>query len=277
MVQGGIIFLVILGVWAFYLVPVVARELDERAKARAAEQSSDSARVLHRTPVDRDARRVVLTAGRPVVRDDLPARAAGPVEGVLRRAALQDRSATRLRAAGAVLGMVVLLVTGALAATSTLPWWSVTVPFAWVGAVLTAGAVAAAARRRRVQPPRGVVRMARSVPAVRRPSVLFDAQPAGLLSAPVATPLEAAAPQRAVAARPAVVSGAEWTPVQVPLPTYTTKTVAPRPPALPWSLPPLRPTSAEAAVAQAGAAPAAVEGAPTERDEAAEERRSAAS
>ena len=285
--SGGIIFLIILGVWALYLVPVILRELGERAQARAYDRDSDSARVLQRPPADRDARRVVLTAGRPVVRDDLPARPAGEVAMALREAARRERRATRLRAVAAVVGLVALVVTTVAAASSSLPWWSVAIAASWLGAVLAAGAVSAAARRRRGAPAIGAVRTATTRPVVRRATTVFDGR-TGATQAPV-LPV-APVSQQPVAGDARGSSGssgatvavetadAGWTPVSVPRPTYTAKTVSQRPPALPWSFPAVGPSAAEAVAASAAPVdvPVAGEHGADGIGDPAEERRSAA-
>ena len=271
--SGGVIFLIILGVWALYLVPVILRELGERAQARAYDRESDSARVLRRPPADREARRVVLTAGRPVVRDDLPARPSGEVAVALREAVRRDRQATRLRAGAALVGLVALLVTTVAAALSSLPSWSVALAGGWVGAVVAAGAVSAAARRRRGASVRSAGRPVAPGPVARRATTLFDDRQA---SAQATEPAEPVAPAVTEDSRATVAVRAvedSWTPVPVPRPTYTAKTVSQRPPALPWSFPPVGPTAAE--VAAVSSAPVEVPS-PDAAEEPSEERRSAA-
>lgn len=283
--SGGIIFLIILGIWALYLVPVILRELGERAQARVFDRESDSARVLQRPPADRDARRVVLTAGRPVVRDDLPARPAGEVAAALREGARRERRATRLRAVAALVGLVAVVVTTVAAAATSLPWWSVAIAASWLGAVLVAGAASAAARRRRGAPAiTPVARPTASRQVVRRATTVFDGR-TGATQAPV-EPAAAKAEQptsvqrsdRAGATVSVETADAGWTPVSVPRPTYTAKTVSQRPPALPWSFPAVGPSAAEAAAATAAPvdvpAPAAHPG--DLGDERGDERRSAA-
>lgn len=254
--SGGIIFLIILGVWALYLVPVILRELGERAQARAFDRESDSARVLQRPPADRDARRVVLTAGRPLVRDDLPARPAGEVAAALREGARRERRATRLRAVAALAGLVAVVVTTVAAGFTALPWWSVAVAGSWLGAVLAAGAVSAAARRRRGAPAISpVARPVTTRQVVRRATTVFDgrtgATQASVEPAAQAPQPEVDAPSRAGATVAVEAADAGWTPVSVPRPTYTAKTVSQRPPALPWSFPAVGPSAAEAAAATA--------------------------
>lgn len=289
--SGGIIFLIILGVWALYLVPEIVRELSARAQAQAFDRESDSARVLQRQPTRRDSRRVVLTAGRPAVRDDLPPRATGDVAVALRRTARQERRATRLRAVAAAAGAAVLLVAFVLALTTSLPWWSLAVPAGWLGAVLVAGALASARRRRRGSVPVAPARATAARQLARRATSVFDDRQAGATAAPSAAaaaadgpaavePTPVATPEVARDTAPVVASGDSWTPVSVPLPTYTAKAVSQHPPALPWSFPPVGPTSAEAAEAAAASA-AAVDSPVTrpaapDQDEHLDERHSAA-
>jgi len=230
---GGIIFLTILALWAFYLVPVLVKERASRLDSRAGDRTSPAVRVLQRPPALRPSHRVVLTADRPVVSDDLPARPTRDLAVRLRAEARTARVGVRARAAAALVGAVALLVAGPSSALGALPWWTVGVAGAWLAAVVVSGAVAASGRRRASATPVG--RTAALAPRAHRVATeVFDGRVARL-SAP-AVPVAAASDD---AARSVVAGqGEAWTPVQVPSPVYASKPVSHRPPALPWSMPP---------------------------------------
>lgn len=240
MPTGGIIFLTILALWAFYLVPVLVKERASRLDSRAADRTSPAVRVLQRPAAQRPSHRVVLTADRPVVSDDLPARPTRDLAVRLRAEARTARVGVRARAAAALVGVVALAVAGLSSAFGVLPVWTLAVAGAWLGAVLLSGAVAASARRRAAAAP---VSAAVALPprARRVATEVFDGRVARLSASTVAAP----ATGRALSGRPsadasqpgAVTEG--WTPVEVPSPVYVSKPVSHRPPTLPWSMPPV--------------------------------------
>lgn len=233
MPTGGIIFLTILALWAFYLVPVLVKERASRLDSRAGDRTSPAVRVLQRPPAQRPSHRVVLTADRPVVSDDLPARPTRDLAVRLRAEARTARVGVRARALAALVGVAALLVAGGATALGALPAWTVVVAAVWLAAVLGSGAVAASARRRAAATPVG--------PGVTLPprahrvaTEVFDGRVARL-SAPSAP---AARPAARTAQPAAAPLGEPWTPVEVPAPVYASKPVSHRPPTLPWSMPP---------------------------------------
>ncbi|MFC5381847.1 hypothetical protein [Aquipuribacter nitratireducens] len=236
---GGIILLVIVGLWAVYLVPVLVSERAARLENRDGDRSSAAVRVLERPAAQRPSHRVVLTADRPVVSDRLPARPTPDLAATLRERSRRDRLVTRVRGLAALAGLVGLLVTGVLLGVGVVPWWAPVLAGGWLVGAVASGAVAAASTRRRRSP---VVRTAADLPprARRVATEVFDAR-AGRSGAPLAPrPARPAASEVArPAERAAETSDGTWTPAEVPAPVYATKPVSHRPPALPWSLPPV--------------------------------------
>ena len=233
---GGIIFLTILALWAFYLVPVLVKERAARLDTRAGDRTSPAVRVLQRPPRQRPSHRVVLTADRPVVSDDLPARPTPDLAVRLRAQARTARVGVHARAVAAVVGAVALLVAGTGTGLGLLPGWTAGVAGAWFAAVVLSGAVAASGRRRAVATPVG--RAATLPPRAHRVATeVFDGRVARLsVGAPPAITSAATYP---LAARTALADrSVTWLPVQVPGPVYASKPVSHRPPALPWSMPP---------------------------------------
>lgn len=251
---GGIIFLTILALWAFYLVPVLVKERASRLDSRAADRTSPAVRVLQRPAAQRPSHRVVLTADRPLVSDDLPARPTRDLAVRLRAEARTARTGVRARAVGALVGVLALLVAGVSSALGVLPVWTLAVAGAWLAAVLASGAVAASARRRAAASP---VSAAVALPprAHRVATEVFDGRVARL-----SAPAGSAPAERAAARRPREVeAGAAdeaWTPVEVPSPVYASKPVSHRPPTLPWSMPPAADATSGAGPDVVGAEPA---------------------
>jgi len=283
---GGIIFVAILTLWGLYLVPVLVKERTARLDNRSGERSSSTLRVLQRPPAQRPSRRVVLTVGRPLVSDDLPARPTRDLAVALLAEARRARLGVRLRGAAALLGVVGLLVAVLGTAAGVFPGWTLALAGSWLIGVLAAGAVAAAVRRREVAPtarvnslPPRAYRVATEVfddRAVRSTATESALLPAVRSSAaigavtsdlsPAAVPMATDAPRE---------QAATWTPVEVPVPVYASKPVSRRPPALPWSMPPAAfPAEQAAPTEQAAPSEVAAQHHLGEADE--PERRSAA-
>ena len=237
---GGIIFLTILALWAFYLVPVLVKERAARLDSRAGDRTSPAVRVLQRPPTQRPSHRVVLTADRPVVSDDLPARPTPDLAVRLRAQARTARVGVHARAVAAVVGAVALLVAGTGTGLGLLPGWTAGVAGAWFAAVVLSGAVAASGRRRAVATPVG--RAATLPPRAHRVATeVFDGRVARLSAGvpPAITSAATSSTTYSLAARTALADrSSTWLPVQVPGPVYASKPVSHRPPALPWSMPP---------------------------------------
>lgn len=244
MPTGGIIFLTILALWAFYLVPVLVKERASRLDSRAADRTSPTVRVLQRPAAQRPSHRVVLTADRPVVSDDLPARPTRDLAVRLRAEARTARIGVRARALGALVGVVALLVAGLSSALGALPAWTVAVAGAWLAAVVVSGAVATSARRRAAAAPAS---SAVTLPprAHRVATEVFDGRVARLTGSSSSQPAVPRRPAARTAEQDglgervdATTTGEAWTPVEVPAPVYASKPVSHRPPTLPWSMPP---------------------------------------
>lgn len=261
--SGGIIFLGILTLWVVYLVPVLVRERTSRLESRAADRTSAAVRVLSRPAAQRPSRRVVLTPGRPVVADNLPARPTADLAAELRRSAERARLGTRIRGVAALVGVVALVATAIAFPAGVLPWWSVAAAGGWLSAVVVGGAVTASSRRRAAAPARRVAALPPQ--AYRVATELFDdraaerAERVERAAAPVETRVAAAAEEPEVAE-----ADQEWTPVSVPSPVYASKPMSPRAPALPWSMPPV---AFEDGVTPAPAEPGRLPG-ETDRDDA---------
>ena len=231
--DSSLIFLVIIGLWAAYLVPHWLRRREQLSASRSVDRFSAAMRVLARRSdlPARDrrpaSRSYVLMPPREAVRDVVVKRARPVDDGrSLPRATdvppLSRRPSPGRRRSGSVMPLVLLglvVATPLLAAlglAGVVPAWSSMVPL--VAAVAMVVALRASAVRRRA----GL----RVAPA-RRPG-----QPA-----PTATIKELRVDQgfparAAVHASPAEPSATErdldlWTPVPVPPPTYTLKPQAP--------------------------------------------------
>ncbi len=208
-------------------------------------------RVLQRPAAQRPSHRVVLTAGpprglrRPARAPDPRPRRSGSA-----REARTGRPAPRCaRAAEPSLGVVALLVAGGLGdrraccpggrSPSPGPGWA-------------ACSRAAPSPRQRVAGPRppilGPGRPCRPR-AHRVATEVFDDRVARLTRS--GSPCRLRRPSavdeaHAVAADEAPLGGEPWTPVDVPGPVYASKPVSHRPPALPWSMPAVRPPQQDA-------------------------------
>ncbi|MGC5582934.1 hypothetical protein ACQE98_02380 [Ornithinimicrobium sp. W1679] len=185
--MSSLIFVVILAVWAVYLVQHWVRRRDHLATARSVDRFSEAMRVLERRralprpetaevaprPYDTSP----LRPARPEVvvkRHDAPAGLARAAHGAravapppaVRRAQV----ANRLRGAALLVSSVVLVAASGLAMAGTLPRWSALAAVAFlgltVGVVRWSAAQERAARRRPVRAPRVVTTAAR--PAGRR-------------------------------------------------------------------------------------------------------------
>ncbi|HEX7535445.1 MAG TPA: hypothetical protein VF391_00380 [Dermatophilaceae bacterium] len=262
MQPSSLIFLILIGIWAAYLLQHWVRRREHLATARSVDRFSDAMRVLERrTPLsDFD-----LSAPRPRSYALSPARPSRP-EAVVRRAQSQRPevpaapatavrstrvfhvlggvSARRLRGLSLLGSLLIALVVSPLAALSVLPWWSVLVvvavliaDLAWLRhAAVTQRAHSLAAERLRGS-------------AAGRAEAAADAAEHSSRSQPRPGPesrsevhreaeseAEPEAPVAAVAEQaeaPAEVDPHGWAPIPVPPPTYTLKAMAPEPVVVP--------------------------------------------
>lgn len=260
-VDSGIIFPIIIGLWAAYLVPHWIRRRQQLSASRSVDRFSDAMRVLDRRD---DAKAVarpqshsyVLRPPRAPVQDLPPA----PVVPSTPRPAARPavRPGRRPRAALGMAVLVLLLatpVTGVLAVLGTAPGW---VPVVALGLLLLAvGRLRALAVRRRSG--------RSSQPRVSRVAAAAPAAPAVAASAVAAS---ASAVEEQVADDDVAAEPGSWTPVPVPVPTYMLKPMAPARRVAPWQEGPAAASAEpepapEPVVPAAEYEPAAYEPAPT--------------
>ena len=284
---SGLIFLVIIAIWAAYLLQHWVGRREHLATARSVDRFSEAMRVLERrTPLPESdlslpaPRSYSVSPARPSRAEVVVKRAQPPTPHVHARptAAASPKRTSEARRGLAVrrvrgLSLVALLslvvVVPALEAFSVLPWWSVlllvaalVVDFAWLRhAALTDRADRRANALGRVasRPARAPARSA--VPA--RSAARSKAQVDTMVSRPADTAnqiaeLSEAESQSQSPAVPGSEAGADlsgWAPVPVPPPTYTLKARAERPQPVP------------AAVSEPGATPSSSFGAVVDEGE----------
>ena len=256
---SGLIFLVIIAIWAAYLLQHWVGRREHLATARSVDRFSDAMRVLERrTPLPESD----LTSPQPRSYSVSPARPSRP-EVVVKRVQPQPQpqpqfpsparpaavvrpthgartsgvSARRIRGLSLLASLSIVLVVSPLAAFSVLAWWSVpiavavlVVDFAWLR---HAAATQRAARRSKArmrsgnapsQP--GRVPTPRAVTKV-EPGVATSVVGAGDLSGPFEPSVELQNGSQTESQAEVDLSG--WAPVPVPPPTYTLKAKAERP------------------------------------------------
>jgi hypothetical protein len=259
---SSLVFLILIAIWAAYLLQHWVRRREHLATARSVDRFSDAMRVLDRrsTPPELDVyaprpRSYAVSPARPshpevvvkrdqTVRPDVPtARAAvrrgAPVRPRRVLRPLAGISARRARGLSLLASSVLAFVVSTLAALSLLPWWSVLVVVATLMAdllVLRHAAVSehsadraeALARRSAAGPARAGARGATYFDAETEARVEsdieseYDAETPFDSQAPVSVAPTTAQPVGA----PAEVDPSGWAPVPVPPPTYTLKAKA---------------------------------------------------
>ncbi|HEY5246871.1 MAG TPA: hypothetical protein VIJ15_00270 [Dermatophilaceae bacterium] len=256
MQPSSLIFLVLIAIWAAYLLQHWVRRREHLATARSVDRFSEAMRVLERRTALPDfdlsaprPRSYAISHARParqevVVKRAQPARSdvpTGPADAVTDAAVRPTRifrllagvSARRLRGLSLVVSLLLALVVAALAAFSQLPWWSVLAASAalmldvvWLRRVAVSERSSARARARGpVVPDRPAD--GRSAESGDEPR--FDPQ-ADLVSEPLAeTPADVTEPIEL----PALAGPSGWSPVPVPPPTYTLKAKAAEPVTVP--------------------------------------------
>ena len=222
-VDSGIIFPIIIGLWAACLVPHWIRRRQQLSASRSGDRFSEAMRVLDRRDDARGVARpqishsYVLRPPRAPAQDLPPA----PVVPAAPRAASRPavRPGRRPRAALGIAVLVLLLatpVTGVLAVLGVAPGWAPAVALGLL--LLTLWRLRAVAVRRRAG--------WSSRSPVSRVAVAAPAEAAVSAPAPAA---EKAVVDDGVAAEPG-----SWTPVPVPVPTYMLKPMAPARRVAPW-------------------------------------------
>ena len=225
---AGVIYAVIIALWALVLVPMWVRRHDEANESRSVDRFHDAMRILSRRGTAMPDHRQVLQPRRQPVVDVV-------VTGGHRSAATRSRAearasqAHRRRRTLAVLAGVLLVVAG-LALLGVLPVWLIVLPLLLAGAFVV---------HLRQEARRASTREAR-VRRLRRESA-SRADVSGTVAAAVAGS-EARAARRAVFASAAAadlevsqpaefydaVADRVWEPVPVPVPTYVNAPKAPR-------------------------------------------------
>lgn len=238
---SGLIYAVIVGMWALVLVPMWVRRHDATSETRSMDRFSTAMRILSRRTQPRPDQRYVVLPGRPDRTADRPGLAAAGSAGSARSrrsassgafrtgsfdAALPARQRARLAAArrrNCALLLLALLVLATAALVGVAPWWA---PVLAGGlsllylAHLRHQAVKAGEidRRRRAA--------LRSAAARRRRAGAVDRLTGGRDRASTGDAVPGSAPAGdEVFDREAQ----EWDPVPVPLPSYVTAPVARRP------------------------------------------------
>lgn len=224
---SSLVFLVLIAIWAAYLLQHWVRRREHLATARSVDRFSDAMRVLERRTVLPE---LDLSAPRPRSYAVSPARPSRP-EVVVKRAhsltpniptrpeaavrptrffhALAGVSARRGRGLSLLLSLLLTVLVSSQAALSVLPWWSAPVAFAVLVADVTWLRHVAVSQR-----------------DVRRAKALANGSVAG----PARPPSLSADGE--VAERTGSSAGVDpsgWAPVPVPPPTYTLKAKAAQP------------------------------------------------
>jgi hypothetical protein len=261
---SGLIFLVVIAIWAAYLLQHWVGRREHLATARSVDRFSEAMRVLERrTPLPESdlslpqPRSYSVSPARPSRAEVVVKRAQPPAPNVQPRrpptAAHQARasdakrglSARRVRGLSLLVSSSLVVVVSTLAAFYVLPRWSVVVVVAELVVDLVwlrhAAATARAVRspRSRMRPadtsvaparrlaPRAKAWAPRYVATSTRPASRPAVQVEPMVAAP-ACAAEIAEPAESAAESPAEVDLSGWAPVPVPPPTYTLKAKAER-------------------------------------------------
>ena len=268
MQSSGLIFLVIIAIWAAYLLQHWVGRREHLATARSVDRFSEAMRVLERrSPLPESdlslpqPRSYSVSPARPSRAEVVVKRAQPPTPNVHTRPAaaghpartsdaIPGRSARRARGLSLLASLALVVVVSTLAVLSLLPGWSVAVVVAELAVDLLwlrhAAATERSARRARsrmrpadasVGPdkllaPRAKASAPRYVPTFPRPASRQTAQVEPLVAAPSAGAAQIAGLEsQADSSSEVDLSG--WAPVPVPVPTYTLKAKAERPQPVP--------------------------------------------
>lgn len=218
--DSSLIFVVVIGLWALYLVPAWLRRRQQMAASRSVDRFSGAMRVLSRRP---DPAGSAHVPGVPYVLS--PPRESSPALPETRADQPRPRlPRTGLVVLGVVLVAVLAVATTAVAAlTALVPVWAPAVPVGVVVA-LVAGLRARALRRRHRRPSRQAVHT-----EVLEPTAVLASEVAAPAYVEVSPePLCAPADPDVSEGAPAGVAAQErasdgWIPVPVPLPAYLLK------------------------------------------------------
>ena len=227
---SGIIYAIIIGIWAAYFIPRWLKRHEELSESRSVEKFEHAMRILSRREATPDKRYVVMPP-RPEPEpapSRVPAQRSAPAGRRIGTAAMRRR---RILAG-------LLLITAIVAALTPLtpvPWWAPVLLLVITLADLVHLRVQVR-RSREVTRTRKAVRSSvrsrlsrfdaldRLMTVRREMAVDRAAEEARWAAAEEADRLEREAEERRAAER-----AAGWQPVPVPLPTYVSKPMAPRP------------------------------------------------
>jgi hypothetical protein len=234
--SSSLVFLVIIAIWAAYLLQHWVRRREHLATARSVDRFSDAMRVLERrTPLPeydlaaprprsyaispaRSSRPEVVVKRAQSLTPNIPTRPAAAVRPTRVFHALAGVSARRGRGLSLLASFLVTVVVSALVVISLLRWWAVLVAVAVL--------VADVAWLRHVAVSEQAVRQAK---ALARGSAGDSVRPASRSSAEPAGPGVGAVQVAESTGVAADVDLTGWAPVPVPPPTYTLKAKAARP------------------------------------------------
>jgi hypothetical protein len=237
-VGSGIIYAVIIVMWAAYFIPRWLKRHEELSESRSVEKFDHAMRILSRRETKPDQRYVVMPRRPEEPRRTLPARTPMPAQ---RSTAAVARSRPRRRASAALRRRRILaglllttLVVAVLAPLTPVPWWA-----AGLAVLVTAGDLVhlrmQVRRHHEVDRTRQAVRR-----SMRSRLTRFDtidrlmsvrrelAEERAAEDARWAAAEEAEQRLREEEERRAAEEAGRWSPVPVPLPTYVTKPPAPR-------------------------------------------------
>ena len=271
---SGLIFLVIIAIWATYLLQHWVRRRDHLATARSVDRFSDAMRVLERrTPLPEfdlsapQPRSYAVSPARPsrsevVVKHVQPpnpkvsTRPAAAVRPTRTFRVLAGVSARRVRGLSFLASLLLVVVVPPLAALSILPWWGLGVAvavlmadFAWLRhaavAERAAGRVKASAHRTRAAAGRTARPAGSSARPAKHAPVLPSAPAQPVVADMVAGGVAGVAEVPELVESPSEADLTGWAPVPVPPPTYTLKAKAERPEPAPAAVtePPPAPAS----------------------------------
>jgi hypothetical protein len=255
---SGLIFLVIIAIWATYLLQHWVRRREHLATARSVDRFSDAMRVLDRRvqlpelDLSTPPRSYVVSPARPSRPEVAVKRIQGPafpspafsvsprppthVRANRGFRALAGISVRRVRGLSLLVSLVVVVVAAPLSALSILPWWSFPLAVAVLAAdfaMLRHAAVAErSARRVKASGNRAraaVRRTATPAPRAASPATQSGARPSPQSEPLIATLVAVGAGVVEPAKSPVEADLSGWAPVPVPPPTYTLKAKAERP------------------------------------------------
>jgi membrane protein implicated in regulation of membrane protease activity len=269
---SSLIFLVLIAIWAAYLLQHWVRRREHLATARSVDRFSEAMRVLERrsplSEFDLSApRSYALSPARPSRQEVVVKRAQSPDNVVPPAPATAVRStrifhllagvsARRARGVSFIGSLALVLVVSPLAAFSLLPWWSAVLAFAVLAADVGWLHRVAVSERARSRAPERARRSAEAADQARAvhsaesaagresqsgpgPESERKAEPEPEPERGVPGQVAAEAKAAEPVSPPVEVDPSAWAPVPVPPPTYTLKARAADPVPLPAVVPEL--------------------------------------